>query len=1051
MIISKQSISKFLILIMIFSVTIIPHSSSVNNAEEENTIIDYSLMDRIGLNQNHFFTEGRAGTLSTLVIVAQFSDDPSSRWTNAEVEDLIFDDMSDFFDEASYGAIQVDGDAVGPVVLPGNMNSYQYTHDSWGTLYKFRDSDGNGEGVINDALNAAAVLDPDIDFDEYDYLLVLVNGDWWRGLGGGCGQGCYTYTDEVTFPDGTTTEVEFAGISLVGENDAENEIDVWGRIAHEFGHQIGLSHVSVNYNNPFDLMASLYPGHPSTYTKQGQPGFRNQEDWMNLDSNRVLTVEQSAQTYTLQALEINAGPTQALKIPLNGDRYLMVEGRMQILSDALGMPDQGVLIYFVDPNDNKESEGKLPIQVIDATPPTVDVDGNLVSAGLDDALFSEGQSLRLQADVPNPSSGEDTATVTLQESSGKEVFIRVDNIDVNTGTFTVYVEYEIAGLEPPDLSINDWDPTPWASVDIWIDSELNGWDYYTEHISGDTSVPDVGNGDTPWANNMNRLYARITNNGEYTAENTRIEYYYNDPMGIGDDGDWELIGQVVQDIPAGSTIEPFIEWTPIIPGLDPWSITDFHSCVKVVIIPHENEIITGNNEAQENIARFETRSSSPFHEVVNEFEVANPFNYTTQVMLEVSADNPGWDASLGWYSMILQPNEVLTNNYTITPPSGTFVGVSNTIHLSGWYVYNLYNHSHLIPIGGISVEVSPVEKIDINLGINTPILSDGILTFSGEISGQGLIRNPVYEAPVALLITSPTDNRHVVHVDLESFSGPHASFAGSVDIWSLEQRAGSWTIQAIYAGDNHHEMGNSEPISFDIEDLGIIPNIHENITVDSVFVLEGNLPTGTYENSNLEVTYSSPSGNEYQHSLNIRDRSNSYSDRIVLDEEGVWRIDISYVNQDRRVVEWQEEVNVRPKPIIDQENMIIDIPERGEIINGSNVNLSGRFSQDIRSTDSLSIVITSPTGISYSRQATIAENRSFVDEMIFNEEGRWTVDYVLTREDGDTITFSEPIDVNLEEIEEDEEEEDSTIPGFSLIIASLGILLACYIRNENEK
>ena len=273
------------------------------------------------------------------------------------------------------------------------------------------------------------------------------------------------------------------------------------------------------------------------------------------------------------------------------------------------------------------------------------------------------------------------------------------------------------------------------------------------------------------------------------------------------------------------------------------------------------------------------------------------------------------------------------------------------------------------------------------------------------------------------------------------------TFSGTDDV---PLNNGNWNVRVLFAGDSIHRSTITTNESVRVEGM---PVVHPAVEVGDIFILEGMLDSTTSESSPLQVIYSSPSDIKYRHLLDINNRENRYSDRIILDEEGVWVIDISYTNQQGRLVEWQETINVRPVSNQDTEDLVVDIPQRGDIVVGTSVNLSGRISLDTESTDSLNILITSPTGISYSRPITIGNDRTFDDQMVFDEDGRWTVEYILTNEDGMTTYFAESIDVSSEQIEDEEEDEEeaSSIPGFSLFLALTGIFLAIRFRDEHGR
>ena len=148
-----------------------------------------------------------------------------------------------------------------------------------------------------------------------------------------------------------------------------------------------------------------------------------------------------------------------------------------------------------------------------------------------------------------------------------------------------------------DLRISPWEPPPWESKDIWVNSPLNDETgptriIYTHHETGDVTKP-IGNGDPPWLRHDNTLYARISNQGMVaTPEPVRVSFYVNSPPGIGDDGTWAPFDTVnVGVLNAGQTVEVAAnrKWRPRVGE---------HTCVKVQIHRMNGEVTFGNNQAQ---------------------------------------------------------------------------------------------------------------------------------------------------------------------------------------------------------------------------------------------------------------------------------------------------------------------------------------------------------------------------------------------------------------------------------------------------------------------
>jgi hypothetical protein len=143
----------------------------------------------------------------------------------------------------------------------------------------------------------------------------------------------------------------------------------------------------------------------------------------------------------------------------------------------------------------------------------------------------------------------------------------------------------------PDPMITPWgarsdNPPYWQTPDIYVKDA-------------------AGNPAAPLKNQVNRLFARITNIGDAAANGTSVAFSFV-PYGAGTGTNAaETIGTVSVDVPPGMSREAEIAWdltdlTDTNGGLWPLPLSAFeHFCVKVSI-SHPSDVDSCNNDAQNN-------------------------------------------------------------------------------------------------------------------------------------------------------------------------------------------------------------------------------------------------------------------------------------------------------------------------------------------------------------------------------------------------------------------------------------------------------------------
>ncbi|MCE7743926.1 MAG: hypothetical protein GPJ52_02200 [Candidatus Heimdallarchaeota archaeon] len=308
----------------------------------------------------------------------------------------------------------------------------------------------------------------------------------------------------------------------------------------------------------------------------------------------------------------------------------------------------------------------------------------------------------------------------------------------------------------PDLMINEWgnppgSPGPYESIDIHIDSPVNGWNWY-RHNDGNGNNP-VGNGDDPLLNHANRLHAKINNIGDADASGVIVRFYENTPIGAGASGSWSLIDTVTGlTVVKGTTQDIYVDWTPT-HSVSPTDsgIMDMHSCVKVVIEDHILEDNTGNNDAQENIDFFEVVSGSPmpgymnaeasYGSVSKEFTIVNPWKEAKEIHINVLGVTNDWIVTgngIGEFHNF-SANEAKVFNIVITPGpdaritdtvQADLVASTNVIYDEGDETF--VGDMHLTPFGGVTLTATIMYRSSLN--IDATIRDENFFTIIGELS-----------------------------------------------------------------------------------------------------------------------------------------------------------------------------------------------------------------------------------------------------------------------------------------------------------------------------
>lgn len=528
-----------------------------------------------------------SGPQKIIVLRVRFSDySTATRYTQAQVQSFFDNEINKLWGNISYGNISIDATVSALLDLPHGRASYVTDHSD-GDL-----SDGGQYmAVLNDAVAAAHTAG--IDFSGAKDVMVIMGetdpAQYHRGQANTC-----------MLHIGPNKSLVSVGCAIFSENPADPDERVWGRWMHEMGHAFqaadGPAHPS-NYNNSFELMDRLYPGHSGMFSKQasgagGFPGWISPLVYDIVGTNMAGT---SAIVYAeeYQPSDLPAGGKRAIKFYASASVYYIISVRQRMYGDEIRpIPDDhGVLIERVQPGAD----------------PWVTVIG------------PGGDGTKLWQ--PNPN-------VIIPTPDGVYITV-VNQPDPSKWAYLITVRRD--AVPRPDVMIRPWLSPPlntWETSDIWVDSSCNGYGTFMYGMytpTGDTTPVGYANGDSPCANHENRVYARIRNIGNTPAANVKVRIQVTDPMGVGMNGTtWVDIGTAdagtfagLASLPAGAYTDVWVPWTPSI-ALTPAQMGagqfNFHTCIRVIIDPVAGETIVTNQDGfdeQENISQFFAAPAGP--------------------------------------------------------------------------------------------------------------------------------------------------------------------------------------------------------------------------------------------------------------------------------------------------------------------------------------------------------------------------------------------------------------------------------------------------------
>jgi M6 family metalloprotease-like protein len=634
-----------------------------------------------------------------IMVVACYPTDKVPADLAATRQDIVdtFAEVTTYYDQASYSALDVQVDVTTFVPLLGNADYYHRANGAAGYP--------NIDGAVLDQLMAECAqgaVDQGFDLDDYSVLVASIHlpGLSVRAWGGWS-------SSNFAYDDGAGTTINIVTSHPLGLIAQRHDAD-WGRAAHEFGHNLvdgGLVLGEDVYGSDlvdpgsatvqnFDLMGN-HDSHPlfSAF-------WIHQLGWYAVANVRQLAWDRNpfSQEFDLVAhgLTQDADPNRVhvLRIKVADGLYYFVEVRQR--PDTTG-------------TDPQVFDGNIPLPM-GGTPDG----GVLVSRAIVGELNNNQQTrlvTLLQAQERVMITGE-TAVDPLRTL---RITVVNDSIQARPRVCRVRVEWAQEIAETPggdfDLRLEPWGPG-WETVDIWIDRNPFGpFDH------SDASGNPTGNGDKPRPLEINRFEARVRNDGTADAANVLVTHYAVEPPGVGDNGNWSpLLTYSLPNVPAGGSVVGRVNWVPLVGE---------HTCLKVAVSQQLGEVTGGNNSAQENVFEFEPAASSVPDPVSMTVAVRNPLKERSLVHIGLEGVPFGYYVYFPHRWLWLDPLAERKLDLLVIPWIDFRENKHRTadVRLYG-RVPRVYEEplditgnpaSWLAPIGGINAQVTPKHRGKIRL------------------------------------------------------------------------------------------------------------------------------------------------------------------------------------------------------------------------------------------------------------------------------------------------------------------------------------------------
>ncbi|HXZ29177.1 MAG TPA: hypothetical protein VEG08_14380 [Terriglobales bacterium] len=791
------------------------------------------------------------GTYKVVIIQTTYSDGPGTVSTQANLN-LAGGEIHDYFAKLSFGALDVEV-TIGRAALTHPMSHYWSSCPASDDAGKMCVDEGALTGDAAEAAGAGGAS-----FTNVKAVVVLspcgVNDPYDNFTAGGDQDLSSTHAHahvhrifDTDCPDNPSYPLsEFPHLGPSGVN--------WHGWVHEIGHSLQLeghdmfSHPG-GYSSGYDLMDSCYPCGETVYSLSGNPVVSDESKtsfpgW--LPASKTVTIPKPSSgtaggTYVLEPVnKADPGATVAprgIKLPLEGDRSIFVEARTDTGADnrSYGLFDEGVHMYIAE--ENRSVDGwATPLTMLNACDTTVS--GGCVNSDADPRYST---CLTPHAHVAD-SHPYCWPFVLWHPGDTFNDPINAIMMHVNGRVGDGYGVTVTRGVPPghPDPFLYPWLTAPmntYETVDIWVDSSCNGYEDTVGAAGlrygrrGDGTV--IGNGDDPCANHENRIYARVHNGGSVPANNVTVHFQVTDPLGVGVSGSWTEVGSTtIPAIPADSYRDVYVNWTPHVTLTEPEIEAghfNFHSCVQIILTPIPSEIVTSNNQAQENFDHFEAVRdpvTHDFHVDDRYFFVANNYgmahgnitgaapggsesDFSRPIQLRIHSElPPDWhyEVNGGVYDFTLAPHEVKQVPVKVQVPPGTPMARTFNLRVTAFAQHHMINravpstsanywHFGWMQIAGVVEGVHTVDpsKLTLTAEFHCPDTRPATMVPPSQLVVKGQLDPHLNNVIIAIDYTPPGGGSTVTHL-------VHTDAGGQFQDTLNNPSPGVWLIRALWQG-----------------------------------------------------------------------------------------------------------------------------------------------------------------------------------------------------------------------------------------------------------
>lgn len=549
------------------------------------------------------------------------------------------------------------------------------------------------------------------------------------------------------------------GFNILGESFSreyfvDRTSNRWEVFAHEVGHALGYpdlyrwrSDLLGEVPDEWDIMDCSCDSHPVSFLKSQHHLHPSDRDDPWIEEGKILQIFQppptETETHTFILMPIEADWPSTTPNP-----FLATHPGIDVVHGVEFVPTTVADVLTVEARAEGPFRGDLLGEVTTNT--GVPTSGVIMYQGRRLQTGNIANFLRVNLLTPLNSpltvAGDTFShTLTLANSVQLNVLDVLDNIDSSGGVPAKSYLVEAVWGEGSffDLDIRDWNPPPWESEDIWLDSRAeNDWNVYT-FAEDDAGLIPRENGDRVALNQENRIYSRVRNLGDQAiTEDIEIIYTIAIPQRVGEgqeqgggptDIETEL-GRVV--IPGGlaarsEMVAPPFVWVPKDSNRE-------HVCIRAYITPitgERNETL--NNKAQENITQWYTLASSPFEPVKFEIITEAPWSDRASSVVMRVPDLPfGWSVEFESQDFVIGPGEVFKQSVVVRADIDKLTQNLNDRKTLDSAYLSIEAHTpegdQFVAFGGTTAVIHPANK-DSKLSI----VETSKLGFEGRLESSG--------------------------------------------------------------------------------------------------------------------------------------------------------------------------------------------------------------------------------------------------------------------------------------------------------------------------